>query len=149
VRCLLSHGASIDTMCRDGSALHVAVEYGALSTVELLLSAGADVNLSHAELGTPLQVASNFGNSEAVELLLLHGAGINAREGRVFGTALYQADEGSSSWQCDDEDAVRRYAKLAEILRSRGGISLPPVDMLDDGEDIGVEGYISEDYGDD
>jgi ankyrin repeat protein len=61
-----------------------------LVNLRLLLSWGADVNLSGGTYGTALQAAAAFQNVEAVQLLLQHGAKAEIVCGR-YGTALQAA----------------------------------------------------------
>ncbi|GKZ48065.1 hypothetical protein AbraIFM66951_011816 [Aspergillus brasiliensis] len=58
--------------------------------IKLLLRAGAEVNLTPRQLGTPLHVAACLGEVSIVSLLLGHGADINATGG-YFGSALLAA----------------------------------------------------------
>lgn len=61
------------------NALHVAVRWGDLEGVQILVEGGIDVN-KHGEHGyTPLHVASESGRAEIVEYLLEHGADPFAR----------------------------------------------------------------------
>jgi ankyrin repeat protein len=63
--------------------------------VDLLLAAGADVNVTGGYYGTALQAASTQGYKEIVSLLLAAGADVNATGGH-YGTALQAASyEGS------------------------------------------------------
>src|SRR5690348_1737514 len=55
------------------SALHLAVDRGFLEIIDLLLTAGADINLSKGggvRGGTPLYIAAYNGNVEAIKILL-------------------------------------------------------------------------------
>ncbi|KAJ6530005.1 ankyrin repeat-containing domain protein [Mycena vulgaris] len=77
-----------------GDALQTACYCGHMPMVGLLLSHGADPNLSgeycEEYLGTALQAAAFQGHDAVVQRLLDHGAEINACRGR-FGTALQAA----------------------------------------------------------
>jgi ankyrin repeat protein len=98
VRELLRRGA--DPAWRDPSvgsdnetALHDAASLGHCAVIELLLSAGADVNVRSASGWTPLMRACNTGKLAAARLLLAAGADTDARNdegytayGRVPGT---------------------------------------------------------------
>ena len=58
--------------------IDVAITWGDISAVKLLLEAGAAVDV-HQEFGmTPLHDAASFGHQEIVRLLLEHGASVNA-----------------------------------------------------------------------
>ncbi|RSM14962.1 hypothetical protein CEP52_001098 [Fusarium oligoseptatum] len=92
VRSLLDAGAYVDNMAKDPiSALHVAVQEKRLGMVEILLQAGADVNIPLGEdyrefwgiseyygvPESPLQVAARYGMNEIVQRLLQEGADID------------------------------------------------------------------------
>ena len=57
-----------------GSLLHLAARIGRLPIIELLVNAGADVNVHLEGCGTPLTAACRGGNSEIVQFLLHNGA---------------------------------------------------------------------------
>ncbi|MHC1728388.1 MAG: ankyrin repeat domain-containing protein [Syntrophobacteraceae bacterium] len=61
------------------AALFLASQNGRRKDVELLLSAGADVNAGTEYGTTALMGASQNGHDDIVELLLAHGADVNAR----------------------------------------------------------------------
>ena len=70
------------------TTLHHAAGYGPVSTLQLLIASGADVNAKNRLRSTPLHWS--IGNEEKVSLLLSKGANVNAKQvqGR---TALYIA----------------------------------------------------------
>jgi len=70
------------------TALHHAAAFASLSTMQLLLNAGSDVNARNRRASTPLHWAIR--DEAKVRLLLEHGAGIDLKQadGR---TPLYQA----------------------------------------------------------
>lgn len=79
------------------TALLVAIGTGNVSTIEMLLEYGADVNL--AARGpikrTPLQRAAEIGSTETIQLLYNRGADVNATPARTGGgTALQLAAIG-------------------------------------------------------
>ena len=76
---LLDGGADINAMTSNGgSVLTVAIWNNApISTINLILSKGVDVNNIDNMSCTPLHVASLCNNMEAAKLLLKHGADIN------------------------------------------------------------------------
>jgi len=61
----------------DGPALEAAIALGSKKTVEALISAGANINLTLASGKTPAQVAVRFGQPELLKVLLEHGAGLH------------------------------------------------------------------------
>ncbi|TAL30595.1 MAG: ankyrin repeat domain-containing protein [Alphaproteobacteria bacterium] len=69
------------------NALHIAVRWGEIDAVKLLISSGADIN-KHGEYGyTPLHYAAECGYQEIVKLLLDSGANPFARtEGDIPST---------------------------------------------------------------
>ena len=81
-------------------ALYTAAYHGNREVVELLLRAGADVNMQTPQKNTALMAASRQGNESVVKLLLKHGALINLRNHNGQ-TAL---------------DFVRDHLKLPEAL---------------------------------
>jgi ankyrin repeat protein len=67
------------TNCLGENALHIAVRWGDLQAVKLLIQSGVDIN-KHGEEGyTPLHYACAYANPEMVELLLQSGANPEAR----------------------------------------------------------------------
>jgi ankyrin repeat protein len=78
LRQLIGESASVNALYGDGSAaLHWASYHDNLEIVELLLSAGANVDVT-TDLGvTPLWLAAENGNTELVEKLLAAGANAN------------------------------------------------------------------------
>jgi ankyrin repeat protein len=79
---------------RRGYWHHTAVQAAAFSghteVDELLLQAGAWVNVLGGEMGSPLQAAASQGHTGIVERLLIVGAEINARSGH-FSSSLQAA----------------------------------------------------------
>ncbi|HEX7108631.1 MAG TPA: ankyrin repeat domain-containing protein [Aestuariivirga sp.] len=74
---LLEHGANPNSTFDGESVLHVAVKYGCLACVKLLVEAGADVNAptydSHASRRTPIHIAIRYGYPEVADYLMAHG----------------------------------------------------------------------------
>ncbi len=81
VKCLVSHGAVIDTQSAGGglNALHTAAAYGYLEIVKLLVSNGADIHMGTDDGRTALHLAARHDNLEMVEFLLSKGADVNVK----------------------------------------------------------------------
>ncbi|CAF3804525.1 unnamed protein product [Rotaria magnacalcarata] len=62
------------------TALHVAVESANIRGIQMLIQAGAQVNVTDASFSTPLHIAAYMSNEEIVHILLLHGADIYKRD---------------------------------------------------------------------
>lgn len=95
---LLSRGARLDLANDYGSpALHIAASIGDAKSLELLVSAGADVNQTNAFTGeTPLLSATALGHAGAIQFLLRNGADVRAVDD--FGlSALHLATASSST----------------------------------------------------
>lgn len=91
---LLRAGARPETKDQRGrTALHGAASQGHVEIAQMLLAAGAGVDVADTEWGhTPLMEAAAYGHTDTVRLLLRHGADTNARsDGRD--TALMRAAE--------------------------------------------------------
>ncbi|CAF1266938.1 unnamed protein product [Adineta ricciae] len=56
------------------TALHVAVESANLRAIQMLLQAGAQINVTDISSSTPLHIAAYMGYEEVVQILLSHGA---------------------------------------------------------------------------
>ena len=88
------------------SPLSVACESGHLSTIQLLISKGADVNIEWGTHGsTPLFVASSRRHRDVVKLLIAHGAGPDSHV--QANSALHIA-------------AILNYGKIAKALIEAG-----------------------------
>jgi len=55
------------------TALHIASRVGDVSTVELLISRGASMNIVTSDGYTPLHIAAKEGHEDVASLLLEHG----------------------------------------------------------------------------
>jgi ankyrin repeat protein len=73
-----------------GTALQYAARRTGQETFQILLSAGADVNLQGDGYGTALQVAASRGFYARVKMLLDAGADVNL-QGGFYGSALQAA----------------------------------------------------------
>ncbi|XP_061568521.1 ankyrin repeat and SOCS box protein 16 [Cololabis saira] len=116
VQLLLSHGADPELLAADGSApLHLCTSAQSFHCAELLVEAGADVNVRTRESRlTPLHVAARLGLEEHVELLLGHGADVLAtnREGETPLNAACSAAERPSE--------AGRYLRVIQKLLDAG-----------------------------
>ena len=95
VKFLLRNGITPDVQVKNGvAALHAAafMPEDDIQIVELLLNAGADVNIHGGLFGSALQAAAMSGKTKAVRLLLKHGALPNYARG-TYGTALEIAEK--------------------------------------------------------
>ncbi|CAF3710189.1 unnamed protein product [Adineta steineri] len=62
------------------TALHIAVESANLRFVQILLQAGAQVNVCDSSFSTPLHIAAYMGFEEIVQILLINGADMFYRD---------------------------------------------------------------------
>ena len=72
---LLAHGANPNSTFHGESVLHVAVKYGCLGCVKVLVEAGADVNAPTYDYDTrtPIHLAIRYGYPEVADYLMAHG----------------------------------------------------------------------------
>ena len=87
VRFLLNQGAQVGALVRGNTALHYACWLGDCAinaekneVIEILIQAGADVNLLDDRENTPLHeaAAGDWGSPSAISILLSHGAALDA-----------------------------------------------------------------------
>lgn len=81
------------------SALLLAIDVGALKTVETLLKSGADVTVADSRGMTPLHLAAKLGLANIVPCLIAAGADVNAhnfirKDGKGHETPLHLAAMG-------------------------------------------------------
>lgn len=79
---LLARGAQVNSVGESGSALHASSLKGFVSIAQLLIQAGADVNLAGGYYWNALQAAVYQGHYDSVELLLDAGTPICNEYGR-------------------------------------------------------------------
>ena len=66
---------------QDNTILHLAVVNNDVTTAELCLDHGVDVNTRKSKETTPLHIAASKGNLEMAELLISRGAGVDLKDG--------------------------------------------------------------------
>ncbi len=77
---LLAAGVDVNSGYPPGDLLRVAAERGHVAIIQLLVEAGARLEIRHSFRGTtPLMVAAEHGQEEAVDRLIQLGADIDAR----------------------------------------------------------------------
>ncbi|MGH9937204.1 MAG: ankyrin repeat domain-containing protein, partial [Blastocatellia bacterium] len=95
VRALIKRDASlVNTFSTDGfMPLGLAVFFGHMETVKVLLAAGAEVNTATRETMkvTPLHSAAAAKQAGAARLLIAHGANVNAAQAESGFTPLHEA----------------------------------------------------------
>ena len=97
VHLLLEADALPDNPFHPGHTLSMAVEWGVLSIVEILIHAGAAINVPAEDVDAPLTLAVKRQDHTLVKLLLDNGAEINGHRsrrgegGKIIGTALEAA----------------------------------------------------------
>ena len=78
-RLLLKNGA--DLKQKEWKPLSFAISQGNLPLLELLINAGANVNVRHHYTDTSiLSIAAYHGNTEAMKLLIKNGANVDAKD---------------------------------------------------------------------
>ena len=99
VRFLVESGANVNYRCACGgylsggyTPLAMAVQRDQPQIADMLLKAGADVNVPTGQGATPLMIASKSGNFTLVETLLAKGADSNARDQQGNTALLEGAD---------------------------------------------------------
>jgi len=76
------------------TALHFSAQQGDVETARILLEAGADVNASHPEHGSPLIIAIASGNEKLALYLLKSGANPNIKDAWGIAPLHYALHEG-------------------------------------------------------
>ena len=97
------------------NTLNAACSIGDISTVQVLLDQGADVNASGGIYGNALKAASEGGHETVVQVLLDQGADVNA-SGGIYGNALKIASEGGH------ETVVQLLLDRGADVNASGGI---------------------------
>ena len=95
VRLMLENKTRVNDVARGRTPLMAAAARGSLPMVELLIAAGADVELAGEGGVTPLMLASRKGSVEVVARLLAAGASAKAKS-KLGMTALHEAILGDT-----------------------------------------------------
>lgn len=142
---------------RAGTALHVAIDLGHVTTIERLLEAGADIAAITSRGCTPLHHAAEVGNVEITRLLI--GAGGDTRAVSTSGTTpLYRGIRSGSleileiflkadgninvrtwdSWtplheavECDHVEIAHRLVEVGADLTIKTSLGQTPLDMAE------------------
>jgi len=102
------------------TALHYAGEYGNVEVINLLLGAGADINLGEKEGTNALHYAAKYGQLEATKVLVAAGALVDLQEGYHGYTPLH--------WN----SAGRGVRGIAVVLVETGGADTTILDHAGD-----------------
>ena len=122
VRALLDEKADVNTPQRDGAtALHWAVHWDDLETAELLVRAGARVNVANDYEVKPLSLACTNGNAAMAEMLLRAGADPNATL-RTGETALMTAARTGNVDVVEALVARGAYVNAREMVQGHGAL---------------------------
>ncbi|MGY8815308.1 MAG: ankyrin repeat domain-containing protein [Gammaproteobacteria bacterium] len=78
----------------DFTALHFAAQQGDITSAEILLKAGADINSSHSEHGSPLIIAMASGHEDLARFLLIQGADPNITDAWGIAPLHYALHQG-------------------------------------------------------
>jgi ankyrin repeat protein len=95
VRHMLDYGARVDIIAKDGIVpIQAAAHFGDASIVEMLIAAGADVNIQAPGHPSPLYLAIQQKHLEAARSLLNHGASPDfaVKEWTLLQRAAYRGD---------------------------------------------------------
>jgi ankyrin repeat protein len=101
VKALLAHHADVNQNTKFGSALMWAIYCNQLTTMKLLVDAGAGVNFvpPARKIGStyaPLHAAASTGNLPAMDFLFDHHANIDLLDSRGFSPLMAAADAGQA-----------------------------------------------------
>ena len=135
---LLAHGANPNSTFHGESVLHVAVKYGCLGCVKVLVEAGADVNAPTYDYDsrTPIHLAIRYGYPEVADYLMAHGvvlpkpesitaklAAADPEKGRLF------FNENCTSCHYDKPNLGRNHGPnlWGVVGREKASMNDPPV----------------------
>ncbi len=149
---LVRDGADLDAAQGDGmTALHWAAELGRADMAELLVGAGANVDVT-TRLGayTPLHIAARGGDAGVVRVLLEAGADPSARTTTGGAQPLHFAAGTASSETVEllirhgaDVNAREEHWGQTPLMFAASGGRLPTVDLLlEAGADVDASSYV-------
>ena len=114
----LDRGAAPNSRNRLGkTSLYISIEKNRIDIAQMLIAAGADVNLPSLEKVTPLIAASYAGSLAFVDLLLQHNAAHDATDRLHKSALVYAAGMGHT-------------AVVERLLQAGAPIDQTPVDAL-------------------
>ncbi|MCR9292970.1 MAG: acyltransferase family protein [bacterium] len=107
--------------------LCTSVFIGRTEIAELLIRAGADVNLPDRNQSTPLHIAAFMGRADEAEMLLEAGANANARDGNgAIPQELLKTDFGTTNFiasslgvPVEQESLLQGRKRIAELLNTK------------------------------
>jgi ankyrin repeat protein len=79
IKTALDHGAHVNAVGPEGSALHIAVSYGHVHAVRLLCERGADVHYKYHQ-DNCLVATVLLGHAQTASILIKHGAVVDDRQ---------------------------------------------------------------------
>ncbi len=87
MKVLIAKKANVNFVANDANPMFAAVKNDNTTSIQMLITAGADINCKDAAGYTPLMYAAQEGYDKTVEFLILKGANIND-ETKIGHTAL-------------------------------------------------------------
>lgn len=139
VRLLMTNGAPFTTDWLGFSPLHMAAQYGRLSTAEVLLRAGISRDARTKVDRTPLHIAAQEGHAQIVELLITHGAEVDARD-MLKMTPLHWATERGHFY------VVKVLLENGADCNAMNKFEKTPLELAEDNEDNDLIDLLSQ-YG--
>ncbi len=91
----IANGADVNSVAEGTSVLHLAVSTNNVEIVRLLLSAGANPNITDEEKQTPLMMLYSDANMEIFNLLLHSGAKVNSKDSEGQTVLMNVAENGN------------------------------------------------------
>lgn len=122
IAALLQHGAVMDNVDKKGATpLVLAIRYCKLSSVDVLVDAGADVNRrNEIDDLTPLDVAISCGKLDMIKVLLRHGARVDAVNSSGITALHYAAGLG-------EPGLIHALVKAGADVSSKGPLGRTPI----------------------